>query len=71
MVIYANSSEEEEEKPSLLTGAITTLQRSSQFKNLFDLLEFTANKWTMATEALVSIALRVGIEYLTIETRPN
>ena len=56
VVIFADLGDEEEERPSLPMGAIMTFQKSSQFKNLFDQLEFTANERRMATEALVSIA---------------
>ena len=55
----------------MLVGAITTLQKSSQFKNLFDWLEFTTNERRMATEALVSIASGVGIKCLTTETQSD
>ena len=51
--------------------AITTLQKSSRFKNLVDQLEFTANKRRIATEALVSIASGAEIECLTAETQSN
>ena len=42
-------------------AAITTLQRCSRFKNLFDQLELTANEQRIATEVLVNIALRAGV----------
>ena len=51
--------------------AITTLQRSSRFKKLFDQLELTANERRIATEALVSIALGAGVECLAAEIRAN
>ena len=38
-----------------------TLQKSFQFKNLFDQLEFMANERRVATKALVSIASRSGV----------
>ena len=57
VVICADLGEDEEEKPALPTTTITTLQKSSRFKNLFDQLELTENKRRMATEALVNIAL--------------
>ena len=44
IVICADSSEDEKERPALLAAAITTLQKSSQFKNLFDQFELTANE---------------------------
>ena len=47
------------------------MQKSSQFRNLFDRLEFMANKRKVATEALVSIALGVGVECLIAKTRSN
>ena len=52
-------------------GAIMTLQKSSQFKNLFDWLEFMANERRMATEALVSTASGAGVKCLTVETLFN
>ena len=57
VVICTDLGEDEEEKPALPTTTITTLQKSSRFKNLFDQLELTENKRRMATEALVNIAL--------------
>ena len=36
VVIWADSGEDEEEKPALTAGTITTLQKSSKFKNLID-----------------------------------
>ena len=36
VVIYADPGEDEEENPTLPVVAITTLQQSSKFKNLFD-----------------------------------
>lgn len=50
---------------------ITTLQRCSRFKNLFDQLELTANEQRIATEVLVNIALRAGVECLAAEVRAN
>ncbi|KAK9998198.1 hypothetical protein SO802_017801 [Lithocarpus litseifolius] len=66
-----STGDEEKERLSLLIGAVMTLQKSSQFKNQFDRLEFKANERRMATEALVSIASGAGVEYLTVETRSN
>lgn len=71
IVICTNLGDEEEERPSFATEAIMTLQRSSQFKNLFDQLELTTNEKRMAMKALVSIVLGVVVECPTIETRPN
>ena len=62
--------------------AITTLQESSRFKNLFDQLELTANEHRIATkalmsiasgarEALVSIASRARVECLLVEIRAD
>lgn len=50
---------------------ITTLQRSSRFKNLFDQSELTANERRIATEALVSNASRAGVECLAAKIRAN
>ena len=71
VVIFADLGDEEEERPSLPMGAIMTFQKSSQFKNLFDQLEFTANERRMATEALVSIAQEAGVKCLIAKTRSN
>ena len=49
------------------TAAITTLQQSSKFKNLFDQLGLTAKERKIATEALVSIVSGAGVECLLIE----
>ena len=67
VVICADLGENEEENPALPTAAITTLQKSSKFKNLFDQVGFTAKEQKIAIEALVSIASGAGIEYLTAE----
>jgi len=52
---------------ALPAATITTLQQSAKFKNLFDLLGFTAKERKIATEALVSIAFRAGVECLPAE----
>ena len=70
VVICADLGENEEENPALPTAAITILQRSSKFKNLFDQLGLTANKRKIATKALVSITSGVGVECLLVEI-PN
>ena len=67
VVICTNPGEDEEENPTLPAATITTLQRSSKFKNVFDQLGLTAKERNIATEALVSIASETGIECLTIE----
>ena len=64
VVICADPREDEEENLALSAIVITTLQRSSKFKNLFDQLELTAKERKIATEALVSIAFGVGVECL-------
>ena len=56
VVICVDSREDEEERPALSVVAITILQKSSQFKNLFNQLELIANEQRIATEVLVSIA---------------
>ena len=74
-----DSGEDKEERPTLPTVAITTLQRSSRFKNLFDQLELTANEWRIVIEALLSIASkavvsivsRARVEYLAAEVRAD
>ena len=60
MVICANPGEDEEENPAPPAAAITTLQQSSKFKNLFDQLGLITKERKIATEALVSIASSVG-----------
>ena len=67
VVICADPREDEEENPALPAAAITTLQRSSEFKNLFDQLGLTTKERKIATEALVSIASRAGVECLSAE----
>ena len=69
VIICADPGEDEEERPILLAVAITTMQKSSRFKNLFGQLELTVNEQRIATEALVSIASRAGVECLSAETR--
>ena len=63
-MIYADPGEDEEENPSLPAVAITTLQRSSKFKILFDQLGLTAKERKIATEALVRIASGARVECL-------
>ena len=66
-----DSVEDEEERLALLAAAITTFQRSSRFKNLFNQLELIANKWRIAIEALVSIVSGAGVECLATEIRAD
>lgn len=44
IVICVDPREDEEERPILPAATITTLQKSSRFKNLFDQLELTTNE---------------------------
>ena len=67
VVICADPREDEEENLALPTAAITTLQQSAKFKNLFDQLGLTAKERKIATEALVSIASGAGVECLSAE----
>ena len=67
VVIYADPGKDEEENPALPASAITTLQQSSKCKNLFDQLGLTVKERKIATEALVSITSRVGVECLSTE----
>ena len=67
VVICANSGEDEEENLALPVAAITTLQQSAKFKNLFDQLGLTAKERKIATETLVSIASGAGVECLSAE----
>jgi len=67
VVICADPGEDKEESIALPAAAITTLQKSSKFKNLFDQLGLTIKEQRIATEALVSIASGVEIECLTTE----
>ena len=66
-MICADPGEDEEENLALLAAAITTLQQSAKFKNLFDLLGLTAKERKIATEALVSIASRARVECRSVE----
>ena len=65
VVICADLRKDEEVNLALPAAAITTLQKSSKFKNLFLQLGLTAKEWKIAIEALVSIASRAGIECLS------
>ena len=67
VVICADPGKDEEENLALPTAAITTLQQSAKFKNLFDQLGLTAKERKIATEALVSIASGAGVECLSAE----
>ena len=67
VVICADLGEDEEESPTLPTVAITTLQKSSKFKNLFHQLGLTVREQRIATKALVSIVSEAGIECLTVK----
>ena len=67
MVICADLGEDEEENLALLAAAITTLQQSAKFKNLFDQLGLTVKERKIAMEALVSIASGAGVECLSAE----
>ena len=67
VVIYADLGEDEEENLALLAAAITTLQQSSKFKNLFNQLGLTTKERKIAIEALVSIASGAGVKCLAAE----
>ena len=71
VIICAEPKEDKEERPALPATAITTLQKSSRFKSLFDQLELIVNKQRIATEALVSIASRAGVECLSVKARAD
>ena len=65
VVICADPREDEKENSTLLATAITTLQQSSKFKNLFDQLWLTTKERKIATKALVRIASRARVECLS------
>nr|XP_023888456.1 uncharacterized protein LOC112000534 [Quercus suber] len=67
VVICADPGEDEEENMALPAAAITTLQQSSKFRNLFDQLGLSTKERKVATEALVSIASDAGVECLSAE----
>ena len=67
VVICADPGEDEEENLALPAAAITALQQSAKFNNLFDQLGLTAKERKIAMEALVSIASRAGVECLSAE----
>ena len=67
IVICADPREDEEGNLALPAVAITTLQKSSKFKILFDQLGLMTKERRIATETLVSIASGTGIECLTAE----
>ena len=66
-MICADPREDEEENLVLPAAAITTLQQSAKFKNIFDQLGLTAKERKIATKALVSIASGAGVECLSVE----
>ena len=68
VVICADPEEDKEKNPALLAAAITTLQQSSKFKNLFDKLGLITKERKIATKALVSIASGARVECLSAET---
>ena len=70
VVICTDPVEDEEENPTLPAAAITTIQQSSKFKNLFDQLGLTAKESKIAIKALVSIASGAGVECLVAKI-PN
>ena len=65
VVICTDPGEDKEENLALPAAAITTLQQSSKFKNLFDQLGLTVKERKIATEALVSIASGARVECLS------
>ena len=67
VVVICVDPGEDEENLALPAATITTLQRSSKFKNLFDQLGLTTKERKIATEALVSIASAAGVECLSTE----
>ena len=67
VVICTDPGEDEEENLTLPATAITTLQKSSKVKNLFDQLGLIAKERKIATVALVSIASGARIECLIAE----
>ena len=67
VVICVDPGEDEEENSVLPAAAITTLQQSSKFTNLFNQLGLTVKERKIAMEALVSIAFGAGIECLSTE----
>ena len=71
IVICADPREDEKESPALPATTITTLQKSSKLKSLFDQLGLTAKERTIATKALVSIASGAGIKCLIAEVVEN
>ena len=54
VVICADPGEDDEENLALPATAITTLQQSAKFKNLFDQLGLTVKERKIVTEALVT-----------------
>nr|XP_023906284.1 uncharacterized protein LOC112018007 [Quercus suber] len=71
VVICVDPGDDEGENPALPVVAITTLQQSSKFKNLFDQLGLTVKERKVATEAIVSIAFEAGVECLSAEVQDN
>ena len=69
--ICAGPGENEEERLTLPDVAIATLQKCYRFKNLFNQFKLTVNERRMATEALVSIATRAGVECLSAKAKAD
>ena len=70
VVICVDPGEDEEENLALPAAAITTLQQSAKFKNLFDQLGLTTKERKIATEASMSIPSGAEVECLSTEI-PN
>ena len=66
-----NPGEDEKENPTLPAAEITTSQKSSKFKNLFNQLGLMMKEQKIAIEALVCMASEAGIECLTAEVIDN
>ena len=67
VVICVDPGEDEEENLALPAAAITTLQQSAKFKNLFDQLGLTTKERKIATEASMSIPSGAEVECLSTE----
>ena len=67
VVICVDPGEDKKGNLALPAAAITTLQKSSKFKSLFDQLGLMTKERRIATEALIGIASGAEIECLTAE----
>ena len=67
MVIHGNPVEAEKSKGSFYPSIVKTLQKSSNFRSLFNQLGFGLKVRRIATKSLISIAADSGVQCVTVE----